>query len=114
MKRENCPDCGVKIGEFHRPGCDVERCPECGGQRIGCYTHENCKTKTKWTGYWPGELECQEYNLFSKFIHGSGWESCEANDPDGGPDLNTLISKGTWSKQKQKFIMPMEKNDKLN
>jgi hypothetical protein len=31
-----CHDCGAIKGEFHVRGCDVERCPACGGQFGGC------------------------------------------------------------------------------
>ena len=31
-----CHDCGVESGGLHHPGCDMEKCPKCGGQLISC------------------------------------------------------------------------------
>jgi hypothetical protein len=31
-----CHDCGIRHGGYHHPGCDVERCPRCGGHLISC------------------------------------------------------------------------------
>ena len=35
---ERCHDCGIlnKEGNIHHWGCDMERCPKCGGQLISC------------------------------------------------------------------------------
>jgi hypothetical protein len=31
-----CPDCGVRKGQLHVRGCDIEECPVCGKQAIAC------------------------------------------------------------------------------
>jgi len=36
LKSWNCHDCNVKEGQLHKQGCDMERCPKCGGQLISC------------------------------------------------------------------------------
>lgn len=33
---QRCHDCNVAYGQTHHPGCDMERCPRCGGQLIAC------------------------------------------------------------------------------
>lgn len=35
-----CGDCGVTAGQLHVEGCDIEECPECNGQFLGCEWHE--------------------------------------------------------------------------
>lgn len=59
-----CPDCRATVGSVHKEGCDVERCPLCGGQRISCDCLEKKRTVAlPWSGYWPGEQECYVLKL---------------------------------------------------
>jgi hypothetical protein len=39
-QKQDCGDCGVKRGQFHVTGCDLELCPKCGGQFISCRCHK--------------------------------------------------------------------------
>jgi hypothetical protein len=32
----SCHDCAVSVGQYHRPGCDMERCPHDGSQALQC------------------------------------------------------------------------------
>jgi hypothetical protein len=60
---DNCHDCGVSPGEPHIFGCDVARCPICGGQKISCSCQGEICGEEIWTGLWPGAIECYEYGL---------------------------------------------------
>jgi hypothetical protein len=31
-----CGDCGVILGQFHHPGCDIAECPGCGRELLSC------------------------------------------------------------------------------
>ena len=36
VARGPCHDCAALSGQLHALGCDVERCPVCGGQPFAC------------------------------------------------------------------------------
>lgn len=62
----NCPDCSVEPGKCHIPGCDVEHCSVCGGQRLQCSIDE-CAAHdpafARWTGIWPGSAEAAYFGI---------------------------------------------------
>jgi len=104
MKEFNtCPDCGVNIGEYHQNGCDVERCPECGGQMLGCDC-EISMPRIIWDGNWPGVKECQEFGWYSKMVPGYGWVECAKEDDGASEDLNRLVSSCKWDKNLARFV----------
>ena len=75
-----CPDCGAPIGERHRAGCDIECCPHCGWQALGCLHFDpNDARRQVWNGKWPGEEDCERLGFYSN------------GDPDF-PDLNRLFT----------------------
>jgi hypothetical protein len=113
-----CPDCGVKPGEKHKPGCDIERCPHCGGQALMCLSDESGELLAgcdempvtdeellPWTGSWPGDKECEEYGFWCKMVMGKGWVICANNDPEAEHDKNRLHRECVWSMKDKKFVL---------
>jgi hypothetical protein len=78
-KPTNCHDCGAKPGEIHNPNCDVTRCSSCGGQRLQCNCPDHDPAFARWTGFWPGKLECIALGMIT-------WDRGEPR-----PDLNRFV-----------------------
>jgi hypothetical protein len=86
-----CPDCGARIGERHRTGCDIERCPHCGWQALGCsHFDPNDARRQTWNGKWPGEDDCERLGFY---VNG---------DPDFA-DLNLLFTDCVWDADAQRW-----------
>ena len=91
----NCPDCGVKPGEPHQTGCDIEQCSACGGQRLLCHCGGHDKGLSRWTGEWPGVAECREKGWYCQDGFGPSHKygsfcPCPPDAPGARPDLNRL------------------------
>ena len=54
----SCRDCAAAPGQFHVPGCCLERCPSCGGQAIGCGCF--CPFEVEFSPFVPISGEVQE------------------------------------------------------
>lgn len=131
----NCRDCDVGPGQLHVHGCDVERCPSCGGQAIGCECiYEMCgidvssmeKTHPdifsagpseamyaawdkKW-GHrrmpWTGEYPgCAEARELGLWCVGPPWKPVPAGTAGAVEDLNRLYSMCDWNPDTQTFSL---------
>lgn len=111
---ERCPDCGVRSGQLHEPGCDIERCPACGGQYISCdCTDEELRglSRIPWKGEFPGVSDCREYGLYVRRIPGlPGWHPCSEVDPGAVEDLNSLMADYQWDRSEQRWRKPGDDN----
>jgi len=112
-----CHDCGAKPGTLHLDGCDVERCPACGGQMLscGCPNEESSKyPRQPWTGEWPGKFECREFGWYAKFVEGQGWVSCGKNEDGASEDLNRLYCDAVWVAKLGRFVIKLADAGKLD
>jgi len=109
MNNENfCPDCGVKPGEFHAIGCDIERCPACGGQALSCACSNEKRNEypwLPWTGEWSGVSECREFGWYAKLVEGQGWVTCDKNDEGASEDLNRIYADAVWGAKRGRFVI---------
>jgi hypothetical protein len=111
MRRPVCPECGVPSGQYHRNGCDVELCPYCGDQLVGCVCPgvlPPLDDRMPWTGVFPGEEECREFGWFAQLLPGRGWVCCAEDDPDAEPDLHRLREQAVWDRMNKRFMLPAE------
>lgn len=107
-----CGDCGVVPGGTHVPGCDVERCPGCGMQRIQCDEESHqVMPDSPWTGLWPGVVECQEFGWYARFVPNGkpSWRETTGDDPEATEDLNRLAEESafghlTWDRDQLRWV----------
>lgn len=99
---KKCHDCQALPGEYHKPGCDTERCPGCGGQMIGCGDCVfDASERMKWDGTWPGTKDCEEFDLWCYW--GPPWIICTKDAPGAVHDLNRLAIM-QWDRKLQKHV----------
>lgn len=102
-----CAGCDALVGEYHRPGCQMERCPYCGGPLCWCLHFGRCDEgsdapwppplddRIVWTGEWPGEKECR---LFGRN------ESVTSFVSRSRRRLNRLAEATEWDRMNKRFV----------
>jgi hypothetical protein len=100
----NCPGCDVSPGNNHIPGCDIETCPECGMQSIGC----DCEKRTgniPWEGDGHNKITCRKLGWYATYIPNTGWKPCNSYSHGATEDLNRLYSEAVWDKETLQFVL---------
>jgi hypothetical protein len=108
---QTCPDCGAEPGDLHTFGCDVERCPACGGQLISCgcfedsFDQDSIPDRMPWTGEWPGLQECREFDFWCiRNPDGPGYIPCDKDHPEATEDLNRLVMECVWDRKRKHWV----------
>lgn len=108
MLANECPECGVRPGQFHRARCEVEICPYCGDHLVRCPCDgpfTPLDDRIPWSGVFPGVEECEEFGWFAQLVPGRGWVACERDDPGAEPDLYRLHEEAIWDRWNKRYIL---------
>ncbi len=70
---ETCGDCGIPMGDYHLPNCDIERCPVCGGQFLSCEHSEEFEVTDDKGNLLTGDeaLSREAYSIYMREYYGT-------------------------------------------
>jgi hypothetical protein len=99
----DCPDCGVRPGARHKPGCSWAQCPYCGDHLADCDHEPPLDDQLPWGGYDFWLDACLELGLFKRQVR-EGWVRCLADEPGSLPDVQRLLWEFIWSREERQFV----------
>ncbi len=111
-----CHDCHAKEGEYHLPGCDMERCPFCGGQLISCNCCYNMLgiDASEGTWAWKNGLTSEQESKWEEMLETKGripWVQIPVLCKLCGKLFPTFFS--VSDKEWDKYIIPELQHDIL-